>query len=142
MRRLLKDRAGKLSILLFGLLFGLLLLVFLVIEMGAAYQNYDYAESILQRAANSAVESNMKDEYRADRVLVLDAAGAEADFRNFVASDFPAKYNVTITQVSASASPPALTAIGTVSFKTVFSKYGFRDVTFSFKVRATNYSLD
>ena len=59
MMRIITDRSGKLSILLFGLLFGLLLLVFLVIEMGGAYQNYGYAESVLQRAANSAVENNM-----------------------------------------------------------------------------------
>ena len=115
MMRMITDRSGKLSILLFGLLFCLLLLVFLVIEMGGAYQNYEYAESALQRAANSAVESNM---------------------------DFPSKYTVTIQTVTATASPAALTAVGTISFPTIFSQYGFRDLTFSFAVRATNYDLD
>ena len=139
--KILKDRSGKLSILLFGLLFGLLLLVFLVIEMGATYQNYDYAHSVLQSAANSAVESNMRDEYRADKVLILDTAGAKADFRTYAASDFPTRYTVTVNSVSASSSPPKLTATGTISFPTVFSQYGFRDLTFSFSVRATNYDL-
>ena len=142
MMRIITDRSGKLSILLFGLLFGLLLLVFLVIEMGGAYQNYGYAESVLQRAANSAVENNLNDAYRADRVLILDAASAESDFRTFVSSDFPSRYTVTIQTVTATASPPALTATGTISFPTIFSQYGFRDLTFSFAVRATNYDLD
>lgn len=142
MMRIITDRSGKLSILLFGLLFGLLLLLFLVIEMGGAYQNYGYAESALQRAANSAVESNMDDAYRADRVLILDTASAESDFRAFVASDFPSKYTVTVQAVTATASPPALTATGTISFPTIISQYGFRDLTFSFAVRATNYDLD
>ena len=107
MMRVITDRSGKLSILLFGLLFGLLLLVFLVIEMGGAYQNYGYAEAVLQRAANSAVESNMDDAYRADRILILDAVSAESDFLAFVASDFPAKYTVTVQTVSATSSNPA-----------------------------------
>ncbi len=139
---MITDHSGKLSILLLGLLFGLLLLVFLVIEMGGAYQNYGYAESVLQRAANSAVENNMNDAYRADRILILDAASAESDFRTFVASDFPSRYTVTIQTVTATASPPALTATGTISFPTIFSQYGFHDLTFSFAVRATNYELD
>ena len=142
MKRILKDRSGKLSILLFGLLFGMLMLVFLVIEMGATYQNYEYAQAVLQRAANSAVESNMRDEYRADRVLILDTTGAKSDFQAYAASDFPSRYTVTVSSVSASASPPKLTATGTISFSTVFSQYGFRDLTFSFTVRATNFHLD
>lgn len=142
MKHILTSRSGKLSILLFWLLFCLLLLAFLVVEMGTTYQNYDYAEALLQRAANSAVENNMMDEYRADHILMLDTSSAEADFRSFAASDIPAKSSVTITQVSATASPPTLTATGTVTFQTVFSKYGFSDLTFSYTVRATNYDLD
>lgn len=142
MKRILTSRSGKLSILLFGLLFCLLLLAFLVVEMGTTYQNYDYAEALLQRAANSAVENNMMDEYRADHILMLDTSSAQADFRSFVESDIPAKYSVKINQVSASASPPTLTATGTVTFPSVFSKYGFSDLTFSYTVKATNYDLD
>ena len=84
----------------------------------------------------------MNDAYRADRVLILDAASAEADFRAFVSSDFPSRYTVTIQTVTATASPPALTATGTIFFPTIFSQYGFRDLTFSFAVRAMNYDLD
>lgn len=142
MKRILTSRSGKLSILLFGLLFCLLLLAFLVVEMGTTYQNYDNAQALLQRAANSAVENNMMDEYRADHILMLDTSSAQADFRSFAASDIPSKYSVTINQVSASASPPTLTAAGTVTFQTVFSKYGFSDLTFSYTVKATNYDLD
>lgn len=141
MKRILTCKSGNLPLILFGLLFALLLLTFLVVEFGAAYQSYDYAGFLLQRAANSAVESNMRDEYRADKVLLLDAAGAAADFRSFVAGDFPSKYRVTIENVSATASPPVLTATGTITFPTVFSQYGFDDLTFRYKVCATNYDL-
>jgi hypothetical protein len=84
----------------------------------------------------------MRDEYRADRVLILDTTGAKSDFQAYAASDFPSRYTVTVSSVSASASPPKLTATGTISFPTVFSQFGFRDLTFSFTVRATNYDLD
>ncbi len=55
MKKLLKDRTGSASIMFFGFLFVLLLMTFLIIEMGATMENHDYAVSVLQRACNSAV---------------------------------------------------------------------------------------
>ena len=142
MKKLLKDRTGSVSILFFGFLFLLLLMSILIIEMGATMENHDYAVSVLQRACNSAVEANILDEYRADRVLMLDAQGVDEDFRSFVQNDLPSKYRVVINSVSCTASPPSMIASGTITFPTVFSQYGFNEITVSFKVQSTNYDLD
>ena len=142
MKKLLKDRTGSVSILFFGFLFLLLLMSILIIEMGATMENHDYAVSVLQRACNSAVEANILDEYRADRVLMLDAQGVDEDFRSFVQNDLPSKYRVVINSVSCTASPPSMSASGTITFPTVFSQYGFNEITVSFKVQSTNYDLD
>ena len=56
--------------------------------------------------------------------------------------DFPDNYTVKIKNVGTTTSPPSLTAKGTIRFKTVFSQFGFRDVTFNFTVRSTNYDLE
>ena len=142
MRKLLSDRKGSLSILLIGLLLCVLLLTFLVIEMGATYYRYEQAEAILQRAANSAVENNIDDKYRADRELRLRPILAQLEFRTFVLLDFPDNYTVKIRSIDTTTSPPSLTAEGTVSFSTIFSQFGFQDVTYDFTVRSTNYDLD
>ena len=142
MRKLLSDRKGSLSILLIGLLLCVLLLTFLVIEMGATYYRYEQAEAILQRAANSAVENNIDDKYRADKELRLRPILAQLEFRTFVLLDFPDNYTVKIRSIDTTTSPPSLTAEGTVSFSTIFSQFGFQDVTYDFSVRSTNYDLD
>ena len=134
MKKLLSDKRGSLTIILIGLLFCILLLTFLVIEMGSTYYRYEQAEAILQRAANSAVESNIDDRYRADKDLRLKTLQAQLDF--------PDNYTVKIKSVDTTVSPPSLTAKGTIRFKTVFSQFGFRDVTFNFTVRSTNYDLE
>lgn len=142
MRRLLKDRRGGVPVFFLAWVLALLMLTFLVIEMGSTFENYDYAVDVLQRSCNIAVEGNILDEYRADNVLVLDPAGAEADFRSYMANDLSSRYTVVIDSISCTETPPSLTAIGKVSFQTVFSQFGFGDLTFSFKVRSTNYDLE
>ena len=142
MKKLLKDRTGSVSIMFFGFLFVLLLMTFLIIEMGATMENHDYAVSVLQRACNSAVEANIMDEYRADGILLLDTQGADEDFRSFVQNDLPGKYQVVISSVNCTASPPSMTATGTITFPTVFSQYGFEEMTVSFTVKSTNYDLN
>lgn len=142
MKKLLKDRTGSVSIVFFGFLFLLLLMTFLIIEMGTTMENHDYAVSVLQRACNSAVEANILDEYRADRILMLDTHGADEDFRSFVQNDLPSKYRVVINSVNCTVSPPSMTASGTLTFPTVFSQYGFEEITVSFKVESTNFDLD
>lgn len=142
MRRLLKNRIGSATLLYFGLVFVLLLMTFLIIEMGTTLENYGYAESVLQRACNTAVEKNIDNAYRADHILLMDPEGAAADFRVLAAADLPPKYRFKITSIQCTASPPSMTVIGSITFETTFSKYGFNEITHSLKVVSTNYDLD
>lgn len=142
MKKLIKDKTGGIPVIFIGLVFFLLLIAFSIIEMGAVYQNYYDAETILQRSCNSAVEENMLDAYRADHILYLDVPGATTDFYNYLNSDMPDKYTVTVNSISGTATPPALTVAGTVTFSTLFRQYGFDDVTFDFTVKSTNYRTE
>lgn len=139
MKKLLKDRAGGISIIFIGLVFFLLLISFLIMEMGAAYENYYDAETILLRCCNSAVEKDISDTYRADNILYLNVSAATADFNSYLASDMPDKYTVKINSITGTATPPALTVTGTVTFSTLFKEYGFDNVSFDFTVKSTNY---
>ena len=141
-KRLLRDQSGAISILTIGILFVLLLVFLLLIEIGAAYESYDYALDVLQRAANSAVEGNINDACRADRILLLETDMAAEDFRSFVRDDFSDKYRINITSIDCTESPPSLTATGSGTFATVFSQFGFEDISFTFRVTSTNYDLD
>jgi hypothetical protein len=140
--RCIKDQRGSVPILFIGFIFILLILTLLLLEMGAAYENFDNAEAILQRSCNSAVEKNIDDTYRADRVLLLDTAAAEADFRSYVASDMPDKYTISIHSITMNETPPAMTVTGTVTFSTLFDQFDIDDVTFRFEVSATNTRLE
>ena len=141
-RKLLKNKTGNVPVIFIGLVFFLLALTFLFMEMGAAYENYYDAETILQRCCNSAVEKNMLDDYRADHILRLDVPVATADFYNYLNSDMPDKYALTVIDVTGAATPPNLIVTGTVTFSTLFEQYGFDDVTFNFIVEATNYRVE
>lgn len=142
MKKLIRDRAGGIPVIFIGLVFFLLLIAFLIMEMGAAYENYYDAETILQRSCNSAVEKNMLDAYRADNILRLDVPGATADFYSYLASDMPDKYTVTVSAITGTATPPTLTVTGTVTFSTLFGQYGFDDLTYDFTVQSTNYRTE
>ena len=142
MKKLIRDRAGSIPVIFIGLVFFLLLIAFLIMEMGAAYENYYDAETVLQRSCNSAVEKNMLDAYRADSILRLDVSAAKSDFYSYLASDMPDKYTVRINSITGSATPPALTVTGTVTFSTLFGQYGFDDLTFDFTVQSTNYRTE
>jgi len=72
----------------------------------------------------------------------MDTVGASRDFRSYVRSDLPAKYQFSIQSVRCSADPPAMEVIGTIRFDTVFSQYGFGSITHTVKVISTNYALD
>lgn len=142
MKRLWRDTEGSISLLSFGFVLVLLLLAFLTLEMGAAYENYEHCIDVLQRSCNSAVEANIDDRYRADRLLRMDTTGAETDFYRFLANDLPRRYRVAVRSVSCTELPPSMEVIGEVTFGTLFAQYDWDDLTFSFKVRATNYDLD
>ena len=142
MRRLLRNRAGSATILFFGLFFALMLFTFVVLEMGGTMEHYDRAQAVLQRAINSAVEANMDEAYRADRVLRLNVDAAKASFASFAAEDMPEGYTLFIECVSGTAEPPMLTAMGTVTFPALFSPFGDREITAGFTVRAQNFAVD
>jgi len=142
MKKLWHNKSGGTSILFIGLVFFLLIISILIMEMGAIYENYYDAETILQRCCNSAVEKNMSDAYRADSILYLDVQGAKADFTSYLESDMPDKYTLTVKSVTGTASPPSLTVTGTVTFSTLFHKYGFDDITFDFTVKSTNFRTE
>ncbi len=142
MKKLIRDKAGGIPVIFIGLVFFLLLIAFLIMEMGAAYENYYDAETILQRSCNSAVEKNMLDAYRADNILRLDVSAAKSDFYSYLSSDMPDKYTVTVSSITGSATPPALTVTGTVTFSTLFGQYGFDDLSFNFTVQSTNYRTE
>ncbi len=142
MKRRLKERKGSISLIYFGLVFLLLMMTLLIVEMGSTLENYSYAESVLQRCCNSAVEKNIIDAYRADHILRLDTTGAASDFRSYAQADLPGKFHLSIQTIRCTASPPSMEVIGTIQFNTVFSKYGFGTITHSFKVVSTNYAID
>lgn len=142
MKKLWKGRTGSASIIFIGLVFCLLLISMLVMEIGAVYENYYDAGTILQRCCNSAVEKNMSDAYRADNILYLDVKGATADFNRYLSSDLPDKYTLTVKSVTGTATPPALTVTGTVTFSTLFHQYDFDDITFDFTVKSTNFRTE
>lgn len=142
MKKLLVNKAGSISILFIGLVFFMLLISFLIMELGAVYENYYNAETILQRSCNSAVEKNMLDNYRADHILYLDVPAAKADFISYIRTDIPGKYTVKIKSIEGTATPPTLTVAGTVTFSTLFRMYGFDDFTVDFTVESTNYRTE
>lgn len=141
-KKLWKDKSGGTSIIFIGLVFFLLLISILMMEMGAVYENYYDAETILQRCCNSAVEKNMSDAYRADNILYLDVPDAKADFNRYLKSDMPDKYTLTVKSVTGTPTPPSLTVTGTVTFSTLFHQYGFDNITFDFTVKSTNYRTE
>jgi hypothetical protein len=142
MKKLLKDKTGGVPVIFIGFVFFLLLIALLIMEIGAVYQNYYDAETILLRCCNSAVEKNMLDTYRADRILCLDVPGATADFYIHLDSDMPEKYTVTVSSISGTATPPALIVTGTVTYSTLFQQYGFDDIIVGFTVKSTNYRIE
>ena len=141
MKKLLTDKSGSSSVLFIGLVFVLLLMTMLIMELGGAYQNYYAAQSVLQRSANAALEKNMDDSYRADGILKLKTEQAKADFTQLASEDLDGKYTLYIESLSATEDPPSFTATGSITFPTIFSKYGFEDLTFSFKVSAENFEV-
>lgn len=142
MKKLLREKTGGLPVIFIGLVFFLMLITFMIMEMGAAYENYYDAGTILQRCCNNAVENNILDSYRADHILYLDIPGATADFSSYLNSDMPDKYTLHVSSITGSAVPPALIVTGTVTFSTLFHKYSFDDITFNFTVESSNFRAE
>ena len=141
---LLRERRGDITTSFAFGAFLIILVALLGMEYAAAMEKHDYALDLLQRAVNTAVEYNIRDEYRADRILMLDTAAAENTVRRYIDSDVigHGRCTVCVDSVTAYETPPSLTVTGTGSFPTLLSKFGVGDVSFSFTVTSTNYDLD
>ena len=137
----LKSRKGSASVLFIGVTFAFLCFTFLLLELGSATERYDSVTDVILRSCNSAVEKNILDEYRADRILKMDCDGAKTDFHAFLRNDLPAQYSVTVRDIRCTETPPGMTVTGTITLPTLFAPYGKQN-TFDFTVRATNYDLD
>ena len=143
-KRLLRGQGGSVGITTAWLVFITLLFTVVLGQCAAALYQYDYALDLLQRTVNTAVENNIRDEYRADHVLKMDVAAAEASFYAYVESDITAhgRYTVQIDSVTTTETPPSMTATGSVTFPPMFSGFGVSDLTVRFEVGSTNYDLD
>ena len=73
--------------------------------------------------------------------MKLNTEQAKADFTSFSQNDLDDKYTLIIRSVTATDTPPGLTATGSITFATVFSRYGFSDVSFEFEVSAVNFEV-
>ena len=142
MKKLLKDKSGSPPILFIGVLYLMLLFSFLIIEIGGMIEQSEYAHALLQRCCNNAVEKNILDEYRADRVLKMDTIKAASDFRKFAQEDLNSKYQLVIESIDCTSMPPSMTVTGTVTFSSIFSPLGVDGITVGFSVQATDYDLD
>ncbi len=135
-------RGNGIPFLFIGLSFVLILLVMVAMELGGVYQRYFVADAILQRACNSALESNLVDDMRADHILFLDVTQAESDFTDFVTADLPDGFSVTVSNFDTTEKPPVLFIEGTVTMPSLFAQSFLPEITFDFAVHSTNYDLD
>lgn len=144
LRQLLHSERGDITTSFVLTTFIVILFAMLGMEYGAALEKYDYALDLIQRATNTAVEYNIRDEYRSDRILLLDTAAAEQTLYDYIDSDITqhGRYTIHVDSVTCFETPPSLTVSGTGSFPTMLSGLGFSDVTFHFTVTSTNYDLD
>ncbi len=107
----------------------------------AAYENYYDAETVFSAAATTRGSEHSGFLPRRP-YPVSGVPGAVADFNCYLRTDMPGKYTVTVSSASGTATPPNLTVVGTVTYPTLFSQYGFGNVTFNFTVKATNYRIE
>ncbi len=125
-----------------GLVFLMLMFTMLIMELGAVYNNYFEAESIVHRTVGNVVEDAMRDSYRADRESKIVPSVVEQKIANALEHDLPDKYRWQTETIHFTTSPQGVTVEGKVTFDTVFSKYGFPDVTFPMTVGAHNERLE
>ena len=152
--KILKDKTGGPTLYVCGMIFVLTALITLVIEVGGLLERHDYVLSIVQRSCNSAVEKNIMDKYRSDRILLLDKAGAEASFKQYITefnNQTENKYGVTVVSVTAVSDTeenaisngyttiaPGITVKGNMKIPSMFGAYS---LTVGYTAFATNYSI-
>lgn len=110
-------------------------------EIGGCYNNYYNANTIIQRAINNAVEYAMDDAYRADYVSKVKTATMLTTFEQNLADGMPDGWDYDL-DVTGTDEPPYINVTGTVTFPTLFSQYGFDDVTFDIDILVQNVRLD
>lgn len=142
MKHCIRDKSGNTAILFLGMVFLLLMISMLVMELGGIYNNYDNAKTVLQRTCNNTVERLSLDSYRADRETVANQQNMVMVFRAYARENLPKEYDLTVGAVYPTFNPAGLKAEGTVTIPTIFSQYGFEDVTIGYSVQATNMRLD
>ncbi len=140
MRTRLKEllRRRRCEIMLVSLVPIAIFLIVISMEYAAALGEYDYTLDQIQRAVNTVVEYNIRDEYRADGVLP-DTDAAEQALRSYIESGIVTngRCAIHIDSVTSYASLPAMTVTGTVSFPTLLSRFR-GDLEFSFAVTSIN----
>lgn len=141
---LLRSKHGDMTTSFIASTVVIILLAMLGMEYAAALQKYDYVLDLIQRAVNTSVEYNIRDEYRSDRILKLNTGAAEQSLYRYIDSDITqhGRYTISIGSVTTTETPPSMTVSGTGSFPTMLSNFGIGDVTFTFQVTSTNYDLD
>lgn len=145
---------GSMTLIGLGLVLVLLLFSLFVINLGTLYIQNKNVQSKIQRAANSAVEYAMLDDYRADGILRLDLDIAEDSFSSFIEEDLGLNssgvyykngekiYQVEIDDLDISETPPEITVTGTIELTTPYSLFD-REwiVTYEFNITSKNVSL-
>lgn len=142
MKKLFKSKRGAMPILFIGLVFLMLMMTMLVMEIGATYNSYYKAQSVLQRACNEAVQIATLDRYRADGMSAMSQQFFYLVFHNEVQNNMPQGFAWSSKSIQLSNSPATAKIEGTVTIPTLFSKYGFSDVTFHCKVSTENRRLE
>ena len=140
--KLLRDVRGGVSVLFVGLVFVMLLFTMLIMELGAVYNNYYEAETIVHRTINNVLEDSMMDSYRGDMESKIIPPQVFHRINGAISNQLPEKYHWRTINVRFGVNPQGVMLIGEITFDTIFSKYGFPDVTFPMTVGAYNKRLE
>jgi len=155
LNRIIKDKTGKIPLMMFGFLFALFAFSMLIMEVGGMMERHDYVVSVIQRSCNSALEKNIPDKYRQDNIIIFDTVQADSDLREYIDQFNEGndnKYNVVISEIVAISDTeediaangiatklPQLLVKGTMTIPMIFGSMSF-DVEYN--VWATNYKID
>lgn len=143
---------GASLILTLGIVVVIMMLFAVVLEVQSIRAQYYGIETNMQRAVNSAVEYSMKDNYRSDRILILDQSEASYMVKQYLTSDLgldasgvhtvdgKQQYKVEIDKIDVTASPPSITIEGYYYVNTIFKIYVPAGVVaVPFKITSENF---
>lgn len=154
LKRILNDKTGSMPLFMIGLLFIMLVFSLFIMEVGGLIERHDYILAIVQRSCNSALEKNIPDKYRQDKIVIFNTAQATADLESYIAQFNEGngnKYQVDITEIIAISDTeaeiiangsvtkqPHLQVKGTMVIPSVFGSASFN---VGFTAFATNYHI-